>query len=66
MKVKQWSLVLMAAGILMLAFVLLATPLHIYGSGYGPKHIIGTVVSSVVFIAGIAAFFISGPKSESK
>ena len=62
---RKWGIVLVVVGVLMLAAVLLVSPLHIYGTGFGPKHIIGTIVSAVVLVAGIVAFLISKQKSAS-
>ena len=53
METRKWGLVLIAVGGLMLAFVLLASPLHIYGTGFDTKHIIGTIVSVTVLGVGI-------------
>jgi len=53
METRKWGLVLVAVGVLMLAFVLLASPLHIYGMGFGTKHIIGAIVSATVLVVGI-------------
>jgi len=64
METKNWGLVLIVAGILMLAFVLLASPLHIYGTSFGFKHIVGTVVSAVVLVVGVIVFLIPKPKSS--
>ncbi len=52
MKIRKWGLMLVAVGVVMLAFVLLATPLHLYGTGFGPKHIMGTIVSALVLVVG--------------
>jgi len=53
MATRKWGGVLVVVGALMLAFVLLATPLHIYGTGFGSKHLIGTIVSAAVLVVGI-------------
>jgi hypothetical protein len=53
MGTRKCGLVLILAGVLMLAFVLLATPLQIYGEGWGPKHTFGAIVSAAVIVAGI-------------
>jgi hypothetical protein len=66
MKTKSWSLVLVVLGVLMLAFMLLASPLHIYGMGFGPKHIIGTVVGAGILIAGLVLLFLPKQKSVTK
>jgi hypothetical protein len=48
MGIRKCGFVSILAGVLMLVFVLLATPLHIYGLGWGPKHVFGTIVSTAV------------------
>lgn len=63
METRKWGLVLVAVGVLMLAFVLLASPLNIYGTGFGPKHIIGMIVSAVVLVVGIVVSLIPKHKS---
>jgi hypothetical protein len=64
MGTRKCGLVLILLGVLMLAFVLFATPLHIYGEGWGPKHNFGTIVSVIVIIAGIV-FALLPSKSQS-
>jgi hypothetical protein len=66
MKTKTWGFALVVLGVLMLAIVLLASPLHIYGTGYGTKHIIGTVVGAVVLIVGLVLYFLTKQKSVTK
>ncbi len=63
MVVRKWGLVLIGVGALMLAFVLLATPLHIYGTGFGSKHILGVIVCIVVLIAGLVLALFPREKS---
>jgi hypothetical protein len=63
MGARKWGLVLVLAGVLMLAFVLLATPLHVYGTGFGSKHVIGTIISAAVLVAGIVVSLIPKQKS---
>jgi hypothetical protein len=46
--------------------MLLASPLHIYGVGFGPKHIIGTVVGAGVLIVGLVLLFLPKQKSVTK
>ncbi len=57
MSTKTWGTVLLVVGILIVAAVLLATPLGIVHSSFGTKHIIGIVVGAVVLIAGIILSF---------
>jgi hypothetical protein len=64
METKTWGRVLAVLGVLLLAFVLLASPLHIYGTGFGPKHIIGTVVGAVVLIVGLVLYFLTKQKTD--
>jgi hypothetical protein len=66
MKNNRCSFALVVVGVLMLAFVLLAGPLHIYGMGFGPKHIIGTVAGAGVLIAGLVLRFLPKQKSVTK
>jgi multisubunit Na+/H+ antiporter MnhG subunit len=66
MKTKTWGFALVVLGVLMLAFMLLASPLHIYGVGFGPKHIIGTVVGAGILIVGLVLFFLPKGKSVTK
>jgi hypothetical protein len=66
MNTKRWSCALVVLGVLMLAFMLLASPLHIYGEGFGPKHIIGAVVGAVILIAGLVLWFLPKQKSVTK
>jgi len=61
MSTKTWGIVLLVVGFLIVAFVLFGSPLHILGTGFGPKHIIGVVVGAVIFIAGIFLAFIKKP-----
>jgi hypothetical protein len=63
MEARRWGLALIVVGVLMMAAVLLVSPLHIYGSGFGPRHIIGTIASAVVLVAGIVVSLISKQKS---
>ncbi len=63
METRKWGVALIVIGVLMLAAVLLVSPLHIYGSGFGTKHIIGTIASAVVLIVGIIVFLSSRKKS---
>jgi hypothetical protein len=49
-------------GVLMLAFILLATPLHILGTGFGPKHIVGAAISALVIVIGIIVSLIPGKR----
>lgn len=65
MALRKWGIVLIVVGVLMLAAVLLASPLHIYGKEFGPKHIIGTIVSAIVLVVGIVVFLIPNKKSVS-
>jgi steroid 5-alpha reductase family enzyme len=62
---KTWGIVLIVVGVLMLAAVLLASPLHIYGTGFGPKHVAGTIAGAVVLIVGIVLTLVSKPKPAS-
>lgn len=57
---------MIALGVLIQAFMLLASPLHIYGVGFGPKHIIGTVVGAGVLIVGLVLLFLPKQKSVTK
>jgi hypothetical protein len=66
MKDKRWGIALVVLGVLMLAFMLLASPLHIYGVGFGAKHIIGTVVGAGVLIVGFVLLFLPKQKSVTK
>lgn len=66
MKTKEWGLALVVLGVLMLAFMLLAGPLHIYRTGFGPKHIIGTVVGAGFLIVGLVLFFLPKQKLVTK
>jgi hypothetical protein len=50
---RNWGMTVIVVGMLMLAFMLLSTPLHIYGTGFGIKHIIGTTASVLVVVIGI-------------
>ena len=59
MESKKWGIVLIVVGVLMLAGVLLVTPLHIYGTGFGARHITGTIVGAVVLIVGVVVFLFS-------
>jgi hypothetical protein len=61
MPTRTWGIVLLVVGFLIVAFVLLASPLHILGIGFGIKHIIGVVVGAVIFIAGIILSFVKKP-----
>ena len=63
MESRKWGLVLIIIGVLMLAAMLLVTPLHIYGTGFGRKHIAGIIASAVVLIAGIVVSLVSKRKS---
>ena len=60
---KRIGQVLIVIGVLMLAAVLLASPLHIYGTGFGPRHIMGTVVGAIILVAGIIVVLIPKQKS---
>jgi hypothetical protein len=62
MSTKNLGIVLLVVGIIIVAFVVLASPLGIIGSGFGTKHIIGVVVGAVVLIAGIFLAFIRKAK----
>lgn len=62
---RKWGIVLIVVGVLMLAAVLLASPLHIYGKEFGPRHIIGTIVSAIVLVVGIVVSLIPKQKSVS-
>jgi hypothetical protein len=53
MSTKTLGTVLLVVGFLIITFVLLASPLHIIGTSFGIKHIIGLVVGAVIFIVGI-------------
>ena len=59
MSTKNLGIGLLIIGILIMIFMVIASPLHIIGSGFGLRHIIGVIVGAAVFIAGlIMAFFI--------
>lgn len=61
MSTKSWGIGLLVVGFLIVAFVLLASPLHILGTSFGSKHIIGLVVGAVIFIAGAFLSFVKKP-----
>jgi len=50
----------MDAGALMLAFVLFAAPLHLYGTGLRIKHIFGVAASALAIVFGIIVVAASG------
>jgi len=64
METKKWGVVLIVVGVLMLAFVLLASPLHIYGNSFGIRHIVGTIVSAAVLVVGIIVCLVPRPRSS--
>jgi hypothetical protein len=55
---KYLGIILLIVGVLIVAFVLLASPLGIMGSGFGIKHVLGVVVGAVVLATGIFLAFI--------
>ena len=64
MGTKKWGVVLIVVGVLMLVAVLLVSPLHIYGSGFGTRHIMGTIASAVVVIVGIIISLVSPKRKQ--
>ena len=59
MSTKQLGIGLIIVGLLIMIFMVIASPLHIIGSGFGLKHIIGIVIGAAMFIGGlILALFI--------
>ena len=61
MSTKTLGTILLVVGLVIVAAVLLATPLGIVHSGFGAKHIIGVVIGVVVFIVGIFLSFMRKP-----
>ncbi len=49
---RTLGIVLIILGILILAAVFLAGPLHLASAAFGTKHIIGLVIGAIVLIAG--------------
>ena len=58
MSQKSLGYVLLVVGLLIAVFVLIASPLHIMGSSFGTKHLIGLVVGVVILVVGIFLSFI--------
>jgi hypothetical protein len=52
--------IVMDAGALMLAFVLFAAPLHLYGTGLRIKHIFGVAASALAIVFGLIVVAASG------
>ena len=59
---RKLGVALIVIGVLTLGAVLLVTPLYIYGTGFGHKHIIGAIASAIVLVFGIVVFLFSKPK----
>jgi len=58
---KTIGLILFVIGILITAFVLLASPLGILGTSFGLKHVLGLIVGLVVLVAGGYMSFVKKP-----
>ena len=53
---------LVVAGILIVAAIFLAAPLHLASVGFGAKKIIGLVVGLAVLAVGLVMSFVKGQK----
>ncbi len=62
---KTLGLALIVVGILIVAAVFLAAPLHLASAGFGTKKIIGLAVGLVVLVAGLVGAFTKKPEPES-
>jgi hypothetical protein len=61
---KTTGMILIVIGILILAAVVLAAPLHLAGSSYGLKKISGLVIGAIILIVGIFGAMSRGQKTS--
>ncbi|HMD88924.1 MAG TPA: hypothetical protein VKF38_07155 [Anaerolineaceae bacterium] len=65
MQNKTLGIVLIVVGVLIVAVVFLAAPLHLASAGFGTKKILGLVVGLVVLVAGLVMSLSKGQKQKS-
>ncbi len=65
MKNKTLAIVFIVVGVLIVAAVVLAGPLHLTGTFWGVKHILGFILGIVVLAAGLVFFFWK-PKNKTR
>jgi hypothetical protein len=59
---KEIGVSLVVICLLIIIFIVIDPPLHIIGSGFGIKHIMGTITGTVVFISGLIMSLFVKPK----
>ena len=59
---KTYGIILAVVGVVIVAFIFLAAPLHLASTGFGLKKIAGLVVGIVVLAAGLWLTFRKGTK----
>jgi hypothetical protein len=59
---RTYGIILIVVGVLVVAAVFLAVPLHLASAGFGLKKLIGVVIGVVVFVAGLVVTFGKGGK----
>ena len=59
---KKYGIILIVVGVLIVAAIFFAVPLHLAGAGFGLKKLIGVVVGVVFFVAGLLVSFGKGGK----
>jgi preprotein translocase subunit SecF len=62
---KTYGIILIIVGVLIVAVVFLAAPLHLASSGFGLKKLVGVVIGVVAFAAGLVLALGKGAKKES-
>ena len=66
MKNKTLGIVFIVVGVLIVAAVFLAAPLHLTSAGFGTKHILGLILGLVVLAAGLVFTFTKAKDKKKK
>jgi hypothetical protein len=61
---KTTGIIMIVIGLLILAAVVLAAPLHLAGSSYGIKKISGLVIGAIILIVGLFSAMANNRKTS--